>query len=162
MKRQFGSLLASSFLGRGATLTEVEHTLSEELIRRLPISLKVIVETQIEAYNLVQREVDGRALNFYRMRSGRAAPMDELPQLEMDVEEAPLMRITASVAEDSQPVHATLSAVSGRVFCVAFNRRVDGYPPGTTVRVTSHKDAWRSNFRTEIKQGEQFAAENLP
>lgn len=147
MKRHFGSVWARSFLGSGTTLTEIEHTLTEELIRSLPDWLRTTVEAQIEAYNLVQREVDGRALNFYRKRSGRADCMDGLPRLQMDGEEAPLMRLTAVLRDDPDPVHATLNAVRGRVFCVALSRRVDGYPPATPVRVTRRREAWRSNFQ---------------
>ena len=155
MKRRFGSIFTRSFLGSGSTLTDVEHSLTEELISRLPDSLKCIVESQIDAYNLVQREIDGRALNFYRVGLGRSLRMARIPVLEMDSEESPLIRISASVEGDPKPINATLTAVNGRVFCVAFGRRVDGYPTGTRVEVTGVKKAWRSNFNVTNKEGEQ-------
>ena len=149
MKRHFGSFLTRSFLGAGITLTDVEYTLTDELICSLPHWLRTTVEAQMAAYNLVQREFDGRALNFYYRCSGRANCMKELPVLRMHGEKAPMMRITAQIGDDPDPVHATLNAVHGRVFCVAFNRRVGRYPPATTVLVTDRTDAWRSNFHRE-------------
>ena len=159
MKRKFGSFLTRSFLGPGINLTDVEHFLVDELIRSLPDWLKNIVEAQIEAYNVVQREVDGRALNFYSRGTGRYTNLsNKIPNLTMLVEEAPMMRITAQIGDDPDLVHATLNAVQGRVFCVAFSRRVDRYPPATTVRVIDSTDAWRSNFHRTKDQGEQIAA----
>jgi hypothetical protein len=152
MKRHFGSFWVRSFLGNGTSLTEVEHRLTEELTRSLPDWLRATVEAQIEAYDLVQREVDGRALNFYRKRVGGADCMAGLPMLKMDGEEAPLVRLTALLGEDPDPIHATLNAVQGRVFCVAFSRRVENYPAATVVRVTKRTAAWRSGFHPPTPQ----------
>ena len=162
MKRHFGTLLTRSFLGSGTDLTDIEHRVTEELIASLPDWLRTTVEAQIESYNLVQREVDGRALNFYRKRSGATGAMEGKPTLEMHGDEAPLMRITIRLGEDQEPVHATLNAVAGRVFCVAFNRRIDAYPGTTTVTVVNRKEAWRSNFTHPNRQGEQVVAPNGP
>lgn len=64
MKRHFGSFWTRSPLGSGITLTDVEYRIVEELVQALPEWLRVTVEAQFAAYNLVQREVDGRALNW--------------------------------------------------------------------------------------------------
>ena len=88
--------------------------------------------------------------------------MDGFPNLEMHGDEAPLMRIAVQLGDESEPVHATLNAVSGRVFCVAFSRRVDGIPSTATVTVTDRKDAWRSNFTRPNNQSEQAAPLNGP
>ncbi len=158
MKRHFGTILTRSFFGAGTSLTDIEHRLTEELISSIPDWLRVTVEMQIDGYDLVQREVDGRALNFYRKGSGRSGSMDGLPTLEKHGDEAPLMRITVQLGDEPEPVHATLNAVCGRVFCVAFSRRVDGIPSTATVTVTDRKDAWRSNFTRPNNQSEQDAA----
>lgn len=155
MKRHFGTRLTRSFLGAGTDLTETEHRITEELIASLPEWLRATVEIQIDAYNLVQREIDGRALNFYRKRPGRGVCMDGLPKLEMYGDEAPLARITIRVGDEGQTVHATLNAVAGRVFCVAFSRRVDALPAGTKLTVTDRKEAWRSNFPRPNNPAEQ-------
>jgi hypothetical protein len=142
MKRTFGNFLERLF-GGGTKLSDVEFILLHQLIASLPLPLRSVVERQFEAYNLMQREVDGRALNFYRIKGGRANNMDGLPVLEMVVEEAPLVRLTANISGDSEPLHATLIAVSGRVFCMALSRPVRREGNVTVVDV---KEAWRSNF----------------
>jgi hypothetical protein len=160
MKRHFGTLLTRSFLGSGTDLTDIEHRVTEELIASLPDWLRTTVEAQMESYDLVQREVDGRALNFYRKRSGRKGLREGRPLLEMHGDEAPLMRITIRLGEDQKPLHATLHAVLGEVFCVALNRRIDSYPGTTTLSVVDRKEAWRSNFPGPDRKGEQAGAPN--
>ena len=145
MKRSFGGVW-SRFLHGGVTLTVVESQLLEHLISSLPAPLRTIVEHQFEAYNLAQREIDGRALNFYRRRNGRANDMEGLPLLEMAAEEAPLVRLTAAIAGETEPVHATLTAINGRVFCMALSRAV---PSDAVITVSQVKQAWRSNFHYE-------------
>jgi hypothetical protein len=53
--------------------------LLEQLVASLPPPLRSAVESQFDAYNLVQREVDGRALNFYRKKGRKANNMEGLP-----------------------------------------------------------------------------------
>ena len=145
MKRTFGNFIERLRWG-GTRLTEVEFGLLQQLVVSLPPTLRSVVERQFEAYNLVQREVDGRALNFYRKKEGKSDNMKGLPMLEMIVEEAPLVRLRANVSGDDEPLHATLNAVKGRVFCMALSRpvRAEG-----SVSVSDVKQAWRSNFRHE-------------
>jgi hypothetical protein len=160
MKRHFGTFWTRSFLGSGTKLSVVEHRLIEELISALPDWLRTTVEAQFESYNLAQREVNGRELNFYRKVGGRANCMDGLPLLSMNGDEAPLMRITAQLAEEPECVHATLNAVGGRAFCVGFSRRVDRYADGTKVAVIGITEAWRSNFPRPKALGEQIGSSN--
>ena len=145
MKRTYGNFVIRLIWG-GTRLTDTEFQLLQQLIGSLPTSLRSVVETQFEAYNLVQRETDGRALNFYKKKGGSANNMKGLPLLDMAVDEAPLIRLTANIAGDAEPFHATLNAVKGRVFCIALSRpiRSDGI-----VTVSDVKQAWRSNFHCE-------------
>lgn len=143
MKRTFGNFIERILWG-GAKLTDVEFEILRHLVSSLPPPLRSVVESQFEAYNLVQREIDGRALNFYRKKRGKVTDMEGLALLDMAVEEAPLIRLTATVAGDIGPVHATLTAVHGRVFCISLNRPVS---PNGIVTVSNIKQAWRSNFR---------------
>jgi hypothetical protein len=145
MKRTFGSFITRLLWG-GTELTNVEFQLLQHLVASLPSPLRSVVEKQFGAYNLVQREVDGRALNFYRKKGGSASNMEGLPLLDMGVEEAPLVRLSANVAGDAEPLHATLHAVKGRVFCMALNRAVRSEG---SVTVSDVKQAWRSNFHYE-------------
>ena len=145
MKRTFGNFVERMLWG-GTKLTDVEFGLLQQLVDSLPPPLRSAVERQFDAYNLVQREVDNRALNFYRKKVGKANNMEGLPLLTMFVEEAPLVRLTVNVSGDSEPLHATLTAVGGRVFCMALSRPLR---PDGSVTVSDIKQSWRSNFQYE-------------
>lgn len=160
MKRHFGTFWTRSFLRAGINLSEMEHRLTEELIASLPDWLRTTVEAQFDAYNLAQREVDGRELNFYRKIGGCANCMDGLPTLNMHGEEAPLATITVRLGDEQKGVHATLNAAGGRAFCICLSQRVDGYPEGTRVTVIGSKEAWRSNFPRPKIPSEQDSTPN--
>ena len=143
VKRQFGGPVRRLLRG-GTTLSDTEHAVLCSLVDTLPHDLRTIVTTQLNSYNLVQREVDGRALNFYRFKNGSPAFTDDLPQLHMKTEESPLIRATLSLEGEHEPLHAVLAAVRGRVFCVSFSR-----PPGSaagSIRVLDTEQSWRSSI----------------
>jgi hypothetical protein len=142
VKREFGSWWSRLFRA-GTTLSRLEFEFLLLLIDALPEAMKDVAETQFQAFNLVQREVDGRALNFYRMKGGKS-DMKGLPLLETTQAEAPLVRISATVSGVTEPVHAVLAAVNGRVFSVTFSQRVDNLVSGRILEVTRVKQAWRS------------------
>lgn len=143
MKRQFGSLLTR--LLRGTTLTPAEHQIVERLVEELPDPLRDTVQSQFDAYNLVIREVDGRALNFYRITRGKHQ-RDEVPSFEMNGIEAPLIKMTFLAPNDPDPIHATLTAVHGRAFCISFNRRVDSYKARFDLDTSRITHSWKSNI----------------
>ena len=66
VKRTFGNWI-TRFLRGGQNLTGAEHRLLCLLVENLPPHLRDTAERQFESYNLAQREIDGRALNFYRV-----------------------------------------------------------------------------------------------
>ena len=136
---QFGNWLTRALRG-GITLYPAEQWLLAQLVAALPEHLEATVQAQLRSYNLAQREIDGRAINFYR----RPALLPQMPPLPMSVAETPLIRLTGS-AGSAEPVHATLNAVSGRVFCMALNRSVQGISP-SDLNIVQVTDAWRSNF----------------
>lgn len=142
MKRQFGSLL-SRLIGRSTSLSDLEHQIVESLVDQLPPELQSIAAQQFEAYDMVQREVDGRALNFY-FATGSQRPLDHgVPAFEQRLAEAKLMRAEYSVGEDTAPIHAVLTAVSGRVFCVTFSRQPTREEHTRGVRIVSTVPAWK-------------------
>ncbi len=142
LKRVFGSWWSRLIRG-GTKLSRLEFEFLLLLIDALPEVMKDVVRTQFEAFNLVQREVDGRALNFYRMKGGKP-DMKGLPLLKTAQTEAPLVKITADVACESEPVHAVLTAVNGQAFSVTFSRRIANISSGKVLEVTRVKQAWRS------------------
>ena len=141
VKRQFGGLIPRLLRG-GTTLSDAEYAVICFLVDALPPDLRSIVSIQLNAYNLVQRESDGRALNFYRFKNGSPSFVDDLPQLQMKTEESPLVRAKLSFEGEKEPLHAVLTAVRGRVFCVSFSR-----PPRATpsVRVRDTEQSWQSS-----------------
>lgn len=144
IKRQFGSLVRR-VLGSGATLYAAEHAILEAAVASLPDSLRETVEAQFEAYNLVQREVDGRALNFYR-KVGGVVNREGLPLLPLKNIEVPLVRLTARVDGGESPIHAVLTAVSGRAFCLITNRSLKPRERNSSVHVERVVQSWRSNL----------------
>jgi hypothetical protein len=144
MRTRFGTLF-SRFLRGGVVLSALESWALQTLIASLPPELRQIVEAQFQRYVLAQREVDGRALNFYprrsEMRAGLSAPL-----LKMKVEEAPLVRIKFSVPGHGRHLHAVLTAVSGRAFCVSFSNDVRPFAVTSGFELANVEQSWRSNF----------------
>jgi len=146
MKRAFGNALTRLLWG-GTTLTPVEHQLLERLVAELPTAIRRIAEQQLDAYNLVQREADGRALNFYRKKGGSPSNMQGLPLLDSKIEEAPLIGLTATLEGLDRPLHAVLTAVHGRIFCMSLSERVPAQAPSASVQVLRVEQSWKSNIR---------------
>lgn len=68
MRTEFGTSL-SRFIRGGVILSGLEVWALKALVSSLPPELQQVVEAQFQRYVLVQREIDGRALNFYPRRS---------------------------------------------------------------------------------------------
>ena len=145
MKRAFGNAFTRLLWG-GTTLNAVEHRLLERLVAELPPPIRVIAEQQLDAYNLVQREHDGRALNFYRKKNGNPNNMEGLPLLDSRIEEAPVIRLTASIEGFDRPLHAVLTAVHGRIFCMSLSEPAPGNP-SASLEVLRVEQSWKANIR---------------
>src|SRR5688572_21049146 len=65
MKDKFGNTF-SRLLWGGVALSSIEKCLLQIFVERMPQKLRAVIEQQVDRYNLVQRESDGRAINFYR------------------------------------------------------------------------------------------------
>ena len=136
---EFGNWITRALRG-GVILYPAEQWLLGQLVAALPGHLRVTVQAQLRSYNLAQREIDGRSINLYR----RPAVLPQMPLLPMSVADATLVRLTASSSTD-EPLHATLNAVSGRVFCMALSRSAQGITD-SSLRVVQVTEAWRSSF----------------
>jgi hypothetical protein len=145
VKRTFGNWITRLLRG-GQTLTDAEHRLLCILVGELPSHLRETVERQFESYNLAQREIDGRALNFYCVRLGRSGVAPVSPLLSSKLDVAPLVRISAKVEGEVEPLHAVLTAVSGRAFSVSFSRAVSERVRPEALSVDKVTQAWKSNF----------------
>ncbi len=145
MKRQFGSLL-SRLIGRSTSLSNLEHQIVESLVDQLPPELQSIAVQQFNAYGLVEREVDGRTLNFY-FATGSQRPLDHgVPAFEQRLAEAKLIRVEFSIGAGTAPIHAVLTAVGGRAFCVTFSRRPSREEHTQQARIVSSVPAWKGSL----------------
>lgn len=150
MKRYFGAKW-STWLRGGVVLSDFEWRVLDALVSRLPAHLRDAVEAQFSSYTLVQREADGRALNFYppnntlrKLRKGIwALPAPKLP---MECEVAPLMRLKVKLEAPPAVVNAVLRAVNGRVFSISFGEDVRPLRGASGFEVVDATQAWRSNF----------------
>jgi hypothetical protein len=145
VKRYFGSLLLRLLRG-GALLRQGEHQLVSSMVAELPDHLRNSVESQFNEYNLVQREVDGRALNFYKMSLFSAKPLQVRAALDGKRDETTLIRISVSTPGEREPLHAALKVVAGRVFCASFSRPVPETRDGQLLKLIKVTHAWQSEF----------------
>jgi hypothetical protein len=143
IKKQYGNIFSRFFWG-GVRLTPAEYLALDALIRQLPENLQRIAKDQMNAYNLVQREHDGRALNFYRKKAGKPNDMEGLPAFEQKTVEAPLIRISFKMGSSPEDYHAVLHTVNGRVFCCTFDRRLPKYIRDNQISVNNVEHSWKS------------------
>jgi hypothetical protein len=143
VKRYFGSLLLRLIRG-GVLLRQGEHQILSSMVAELPDHLRSSVENQFAEYNLVQREVDGRALNFYKMSLFSAKPLQVRAALHGKRQD--LIRVSASAPGEAEPIHATLKVVAGRAFCASFNRPAPELSDGRPLMITKVTHAWQSEF----------------
>jgi hypothetical protein len=148
MKRTFGTW-ATRVLRGGTRLSDAEHHLVSLLVRELSPRLRETVESQFSLYNLVQREIDKRSLNFYRVRTWRGGLLPVTPTLRAKLEVAPLVRLNMKVSGESKPLHAVLTAVGGHAFSVSFDRPVLRASKPTDYSIDKVTQAWLSNFDEE-------------
>ncbi len=146
MKRDFGDWMTRLLRG-GVRLSAAEHHVLVELVTRLEPDIRAVVESQFAEYNLVQRESGGRALNFYIFRPGSNQPAPVSTQLAMEVEEAPLIRLSFTLAGSPTEHHAVLTAVRGRAFCVTFSSPMPQQGSVHGISVMSTSQSWRSEVR---------------
>jgi hypothetical protein len=148
VKRTFGTWTTRLLRG-GHQLTEGEYHILCLLIAELPPSLRSMVEAQFDSYNLAQREVDKRTLNFYRVRVGHRGVLPVTPLLKSKLEVAPLVRLTVRLAGQIDPLHAVLTAVNGRAFSASFSRPIPDGAVAQQISVGNVTQAWMSNFDLE-------------
>ena len=131
----------------GTTLSDGEHHILSLLVSELPPQLREKVERRFDSYDLVQREVDKRTLNFYPRRPG--VPPNPATLLRSKMEVAPLVRLKVSVAGQSEALNAVLTAVRGRAFSVSFNRPVPSNVSAMDISVVKVTQAGLSNFEDD-------------
>jgi hypothetical protein len=146
VKRNFGNWIVRLF--RGATLTDAEFFILRTLVESLDVQIRGVVQSQFDEYNLVQREVDGRALNFYKIGPG-GHRLEVSTSLEMENDEEPLVKVALAIPGEKKLFHAVLTAVGGRAFCVTLERAPPSPGFNGTPTVTNVIQSWRSGVRPD-------------
>lgn len=141
VKSQFGNRL-TRFLRGGVNPTPFEMRMLRLGLEYMPDRMAAVIRTQLEQYNLVQREIDGRELNFYKVRGLRTV-CDVKPLLEIEGGEVPLVKLAVRVPGEEM-IHAVLHAVNRRFFCITFGAPVDSLAMTDEVEVVKITRSWRS------------------
>jgi len=128
----------------GVKLTPVEGQLLELFQSSVPSEIQIPLDRQIAAYNLVQREIDGKALNFYRIRRWKVY-RDDLPKLPVSPGEIKLLSMELEESAASDVFHATFWAVDGYFFCINLSESTEHTAP-QQIRIRKVKQCWRSNL----------------
>ena len=63
----------------------------------------------------------------------------------MKMAEAPLVKIAATFDDGAEPVHAVLTAVGNRVFCISFSRPLTARDDATRAALVKSVHSWRSD-----------------
>lgn len=150
VKSAYGTLV-TRLLSGGVTLSALEAAVFDRMVGCLPAELKDPLLGQLNEYNLVQREVDGRALNFYKKEAGRVTRAG-LPELPLKPGEVLLLKMTFTVPGQDQSFHATMTAVDKRFFCLNFSHDLRPFRNAKEIKVQDIKQSWRSNV-VGVQQG---------
>ena len=140
-KTQFGTFWQRLLRG-GVRLLPLEERLLEAFVGHMPAPFQAPLRAQLDAYNLAQREVDGRALNLYRMKGGRVV-RDDLPPLPCRGGEAKLLRF-AAILPNGERIHVGFVAINRYLFSFASDRDLRPFGASTTFEIADLHQSWRS------------------
>ena len=132
----------------------IEKQVLQQLIQALPQILRTPIEAQLNAYNLVQREIDGRALNFYRKKL-RHLVRDDMPPLPVKTGEIKLLGLSFSISDFTQKIHATATAIDKYFFCISFSHDLRPFATHNIITIVDVTQSWRSNIEMNAPQGTQ-------
>ena len=125
----------------GIRPTSFEQLCIEACLKNLPEQIKDMANTQLAQYNLIQREIDGRALNFYKVARFNqiVEPSNLLPIKSKD---CVLLKIEVET-DTKESVNVTLHATGYRVFCIQFSRSVSNLKSTKEIAVKKITQSWR-------------------
>ena len=129
--------------GSGVKLNSFELKVLGLGLKNLPDDLASIIRLQIEQYNLVQREIDSRAINFYRKSSLFGGVESISPILELKQNDVPIIKLEIKT-EKHKSVHAVFHAVNGRFFCITFSISTEELKHTKIVELVAVTKSWRS------------------
>jgi hypothetical protein len=157
VKSAFGNVI-TRFLWGGISLSNIEIIVLRRLVDALPPILRSPLLVQIDSCNLVQREIDGRALNFYRKADNRVT-RDGIPDLPIRPGEIVLIKMAFSVPGQNETFHVTMTAVDRQFFCLNFSNDIRPFALTGDIEIKAITESWRSNL---LSGAHQNALENVP
>lgn len=111
----------------GPSFTPVERSIVDAVLYALPAGPREQVLAQVQAINRIQRFSQGKEVNLYCLRHGRAAFPDHLLFSLRD--ELELARVTFTAGDGSEERSASVRMVNGRLFSIVF-----AHPPERAAR----------------------------
>lgn len=128
---------------RGGTRpTSFEKLCIESCLTHLPEQIKDVANSQLAQYNLIQREIDGRALNFYKIvRFNQISEPSNL--LPIKSKDCVLLKIEIET-DTQEKLNVTLHATGYRIFCIQFSRSVSNLKSIKEISVTKCTQSWRN------------------
>jgi hypothetical protein len=133
----------------GVSLTTFEGALLLQFLGHLPERFRSLVEAQLAACNLIQRDPESLELRFYPMR-GATPDWSRLPPLPIDAGEVKLLSLTIQPGASRELVRADFWAVDRRFFMVEFDSNVASYAGMGGMLVKEVSEAWRLNLSTGL------------
>ncbi len=128
----------------GINLYPFEELCIDELINIVPNPIKDTLIEQFKMLNLGQREVDSRALNFYRIKWGILSTKN-IPKLSTKQQETKLLKIEITL-NNKDNIHINYWVVNGIFFQITFNKDISKYKNINVLNVTKVVKAWQSNI----------------
>jgi len=139
MKLVYGNKFYRALRG-GVTLSPFELRALELCIQALPVDMAKVIIEQIEQFNLVQREVDWRALNFYKIRGFRKV-CEIRPLLALKSDDAPLVKVAFSIP-NGETINAVIHVFKGRFFSINFGASTKPVKDITELEIKKVTKSW--------------------
>lgn len=123
-------------------LTQFEEQSIKLCIENLPENLKGIAAAQLKEYNLIQREYDGRTVNFYKVKCLRKVvnPNQLLP---IKTDDCVLIKLELKTISNER-IGVTLHATGHRIFSASFSKDASNLGKIEGMRLEKLTKSWRS------------------
>jgi hypothetical protein len=130
------------------SLTTFEGSVLVRFLEHLPGHLRDIVQQQLAACTLIQRDPESLELRFYPMR-GATPDWSRLPRLPIEPGEVKLLSLAVQPGSRPDPVRADFWAVDRRFFMIEFESNIASYAGLGGLIVKQVTESWRLRARGE-------------
>jgi hypothetical protein len=129
----------------GVPLTRFERFLLAGLVQHVPAELAAAIRQQWRGLNLIQRGVDWKEVNFYRLVRGRV-DREGLPRLPVRDGEVKLLSLALQPAGNAAMLHVNFWSVDGWFFNFNADRSLEPFRDADAMDVASVEHSYRSNL----------------